>query len=308
MLKGLGLAFAKSLINDEGESMKKLVKAVVLIICGIAAFFIYFLTAIPVAFLHIPAAEVEEIAIIKETVEKANEAWEEDYGVEVPWEEVAAVAGVYFEQQYFSVSEAQIRNLAREWIEREESEDSDGKKEVSYRLRSFMEVLEELGFNDIQMEVAENYRVCLEDEEAGMPPGDWVANPSVGWRWPVPGYESSSNITSSYGYRIHPIKLIPSFHSGVDIGAPSGTPVVAARNGVIEKTGKDQVYGNYVIIKSYPFEIKYAHLSRIHVKKGEEIKDGDKIASVGSTGMSTGPHLHFEVTYLDALQNPLTFY
>lgn len=304
MLKKLGLAFAKSIVTDEGESIKKLIKAVVLIICGIAALFIYFLTAIPVAFLHIPAAEVDEIAMIKETVEDANEDWDEKYGVEVPWEEVAAVAGVRFEQQYFSVSETQIRNLAREWIESEKSE--DGK--VTYSLRSFDEVLEELNFNDIQKEVANNYRVCLEDGEAGMPSGDWVATPSVGWSWPVQGYESSSCVTSPYGYRIHPIKLTPSFHSGVDIGAPSGTPVVAARNGVIEKIGKDKVYGNYVIIKSYPFEIKYAHLRRIYVKKGEEVKAGDKVADVGSTGMSTGPHLHFEVTYLDALQNPLTFY
>lgn len=295
MLKQLGFVFTN------GESIKKLIKAVVLVICGIAALSLYFLTAIPTAFLHIPAAEMDEIAMIKETVEKANEDWDEKYGVEVPWEEVAAVAGVKFEQQYFSVSEAQVRNLARKWIEREKSESG----EVSYSLRSFSEVLEELGFNDIQKEVAGNYRTCFEDENAGMPPDGWVPLPSVGWRWPTPGY---GRITSPYGYRIHPIQKVPKFHAGVDIGAPMGASVVAARSGVIEKVGYNSGYGNYVVIKSYPFSIKYAHLSRVFVRQGDLVNAGDEVAAVGSTGASTGPHLHFEVRYLNSLQNPLNFY
>lgn len=301
MLKRLGLAFTKSIITDKGESIKKIIKAVVLIICGIAALSLYFLTAIPTAFLHIPAAEIDEIGMIKKTVENANEDWDEKYGVEVPWEEVAAVAGVRFEQQYFSVSETQIRNLARKWIESKKTEDG----EVTYSLKSFSEVLEELGFNDIQKEVAGNYRICFEDENAAMPPGDWIPIPSVGWRWPTPGYE---RITSPYGYRIHPIKKVPKLHSGVDIGAPMGASVVAARSGVIQEVGRNRGYGNYVVIKSYPFSIKYAHLSRVFARQGDIVNTGDEVAAVGSTGMSTGAHLHFEVRYLDSLQNPLNFY
>jgi murein DD-endopeptidase len=56
------------------------------------------------------------------------------------------------------------------------------------------------------------------------------------------------------------------------------------------------------------FSVKYVHLDRIYVKRGDKIKAGDEVATVGNTGMSTGPHLHFEVEYLDTLQNPLTFY
>ncbi|MCG0275289.1 MAG: peptidoglycan DD-metalloendopeptidase family protein [Thermosediminibacteraceae bacterium] len=113
------------------------------------------------------------------------------------------------------------------------------------------------------------------------------------FQWPVP---SSRRITSEYGWRIHPVYGSKRFHTGLDIGAQMGADVVAADDGEVIYAGYYGGYGYTVIIDhGGGISTLYAHLSKILVSEGENVKRGQKIALVGSTGISTGPHLHFEV-------------
>ncbi|MDK2878168.1 MAG: hypothetical protein PWR06_884 [Thermoanaerobacteraceae bacterium] len=113
------------------------------------------------------------------------------------------------------------------------------------------------------------------------------------FRWPVP---SSTNVTSDYGWRVHPIFKSRRFHEGIDIAAPTDSTVVAADDGVVIYTGWYGGYGNTIIIDhGDKISSRYSHLSKILVNDGEKVKKGDKIGLVGSTGWSTGPHLDFGV-------------
>ncbi len=114
------------------------------------------------------------------------------------------------------------------------------------------------------------------------------ANPVM----PVDG----ARITSRFGYRTHPITGKKGFHTGLDMAAPEGTPVSSVYFGKITKTGEDDSWGKYVLVEhSDGFETFYCHLSEIYVENGAVIRQGETVGLVGSTGMSTGPHLHFEV-------------
>ena len=113
--------------------------------------------------------------------------------------------------------------------------------------------------------------------------------------------------TSPYGWRIDPIANVRSFHTGVDMACPSGTPVLAAMSGKVITTGVSRVYGNYVIIDhGNGYQTLYAHLSKIIAVKGQWVSQGTRIGLVGSTGYSTGPHLHFTVYKKGQLINPMT--
>ncbi len=105
-----------------------------------------------------------------------------------------------------------------------------------------------------------------------------------------------SVISSIFGTRVHPVTGQVRFHQGTDLAAPEGTPVVAAFSGRVEIAGWLGGYGLIVVIShGDTHETRYAHLSEVLVKPGQEIKQGNVIGLVGSTGMSTGPHLHFEI-------------
>lgn len=118
-----------------------------------------------------------------------------------------------------------------------------------------------------------------------------VSSGSTGW--PLVGRAS---VTSSYGWRIHPLLGTRRFHTGVDLGAGYGTGVVAAGNGKVIYAGWLGSYGNTIVIDhGNGLSTLYAHLSGYAVSEGQEVKRGQGIGKVGSTGLSTGPHLHFEV-------------
>jgi len=113
-------------------------------------------------------------------------------------------------------------------------------------------------------------------------------------------------ITSRFGIRFHPILKVYRPHHGVDYAAPYGSPVYAVAEGVVKYAGWLGGYGKTVIIKhSNGFETLYGHLSSILVKAGDRVGQGHMIGRVGSTGLSTGPHLHFEVRKDGRLLNPL---
>jgi hypothetical protein len=115
---------------------------------------------------------------------------------------------------------------------------------------------------------------------------------------------------SGWGYRIHPIYKIKKFHYGIDFTAPTGTEIYVTGDGTIEQIeSSHRGYGNSIII-NHGFGIKtlYAHLDRINVKKGQKVKRGDVIGFVGNSGLSTAPHLHYEVLRGDEKVNPINYF
>lgn len=121
--------------------------------------------------------------------------------------------------------------------------------------------------------------------------------------WPVNG-----RITSPFGWRIHPILRKKKYHSGIDLAVPSGTPVKAADSGKVLISGWNGGYGYFVAIDhGKGISTAYGHNSRLLVKEGDIVIKGEVIAKSGSTGLSTGPHLHFEVRENGAPVNPLSY-
>lgn len=121
--------------------------------------------------------------------------------------------------------------------------------------------------------------------------------------WPVQGY---TRISSPYGYRIHPIFKTRKLHTGIDIPAPTGTNIFAAEEGTVIHTGSLGGYGQTVMIDHGGGIVTlYAHNSSITVSKGQDVSKGSVIAKAGSTGYSTGPHLHFEVRKNGSYVDPL---
>jgi len=115
-------------------------------------------------------------------------------------------------------------------------------------------------------------------------------------------------VTSHYGYRVHPITGVRSFHRGIDVGLPTGTPILAAHDGVVTVSQYMGSFGNVVfIVGENGIETRYAHADTLLVSVGDVVTMGDVIATVGSTGESTGPHLHFEILYNGSHKNPAFF-
>ena len=116
-----------------------------------------------------------------------------------------------------------------------------------------------------------------------------------------------SRRTSGFGMRQHPILHTQRAHTGVDYAAPTGTPVMSVADGVVSESSYQGAYGNMVVIQHNANQSTvYAHLSRMNVRKGQTIKQGETVGAVGSTGLSTGPHLHFEFRINGRHVDPLT--
>ncbi|PKP95351.1 MAG: M23 family peptidase [Alphaproteobacteria bacterium HGW-Alphaproteobacteria-14] len=127
---------------------------------------------------------------------------------------------------------------------------------------------------------------------------------SVPSRMPLEG----AQLTSSYGMRNHPVLGGRRQHQGIDLAAPTGTPVYATADGVIGRADWYSSYGLYISINhGASMETRYAHMSRLAVAAGDNIKKGDLIGYVGSTGRSTGPHLHYEVRVDGLAVNPIPY-
>ena len=105
-----------------------------------------------------------------------------------------------------------------------------------------------------------------------------------------------NRVASGYGSRFHPILKVNKMHNGLDFAASTGTPIYATGDGTIKMAGFNSGYGNVVVIRhGNGYETLYAHMSRIKARNGGKVKRGDVIGYVGSTGLSTGPHLHYEI-------------
>ena len=127
-----------------------------------------------------------------------------------------------------------------------------------------------------------------------------------GFMWPLPGYY---NLSSLFAGRIHPITGKPQHHTGIDIPAPSGTDILAAKSGVVTTSTYNNSYGNYVVVShSDGTSTLYAHMSRRGVCKGEGVSQGQYIGGVGTTGSSTGNHLHLEVRVNGSRVDPTQYF
>lgn len=125
---------------------------------------------------------------------------------------------------------------------------------------------------------------------------------NVGFKHVTPVY---GIMTSPFGYRDHPVGGNASFHTGMDIAANSGTAVQCFADGTVLEASRNKVYGNYVLVQhENGIRTFYGHNSKLVVKKGQKVKLGQKISEVGTTGLSTGPHLHFEVRNGNIRLNP----
>lgn len=130
----------------------------------------------------------------------------------------------------------------------------------------------------------------------------------------IPAIQPVSNkdlkqTASGYGTRIDPIYKTVKFHSGMDFSANVGTPVYATGNGVVRKAGWEGLYGNCIQIDhGFGCVTRYAHLSKIDVRVGQKVVRGETIGKVGTTGKSTGPHLHYEVMVKGQIVNPVNYY
>ncbi|OGO77349.1 MAG: hypothetical protein A2Y23_02710 [Clostridiales bacterium GWB2_37_7] len=124
--------------------------------------------------------------------------------------------------------------------------------------------------------------------------------------WPVP---TSKRITSPFGYRIHPVLKTKKFHSGMDIAAPTGTNIIASNDGTVIFSGYNGGYGYTVIIDhGGQLSTLYAHNSKLLVSKGDKVKRGQIISKMGSTGLTTGPNLHFEVRKNGQYVDPMPYF
>ncbi|MDQ7917545.1 M23 family metallopeptidase [Mesonia sp. MT50] len=121
--------------------------------------------------------------------------------------------------------------------------------------------------------------------------------------------ENLTRMASGYGMRMHPILKYRKKHNGMDFTAKTGTKVYATGDAVVKKASRTTGYGNLVVLDhGFGYETYYAHLSKYKVRKGQKVSRGEVIAEVGSTGLSTAPHLHYEVHKNGNVINPINFY
>ncbi|MDB9823301.1 M23 family metallopeptidase [Deltaproteobacteria bacterium] len=121
--------------------------------------------------------------------------------------------------------------------------------------------------------------------------------------WPTKGW-----VSSTFGHRTSPFTNENEFHNGLDVSARIGSAVIAPSDGVVSSVGNTYGFGTIITINhGYGLKTRYAHLSKVLVKKGQSVKRGEKIALVGNTGRSTGPHLHYEVHLKSVPVNPMNY-
>ena len=189
----------------------------------------------------------------------------------------------------------------------------DNDKYNDYKEQSKVITSQNVDFNDVEINVdkIKEYLELLKNKggECEYIPQNVYYGDVVLSAKPLYPLKDMSAITSLFGIRKHPITNKEDFHTGIDIAAKLGSDIVSVLPAVVEKLGYDSIYGNYILLRHtdsiYTF---YGHCDRVYAEKGAVLRRGERIASVGSTGVSTGPHLHFAVIINGDLVNPINIY
>ena len=167
--------------------------------------------------------------------------------------------------------------------------------EVQQRKATYQEELGEL------VELSDSIAAALAQRQV-----DQVADPALAGTFVVP--VPSARMSSGFGFRVHPVFGIRRLHAGMDLAAPTGTPVVAAGAGTVVTSGNLGGYGNTVVIDhGNGLSTLYAHMSVLHLEVGDTVAAGQLVGAVGTTGTSTGPHLHFEVRRFGIPVDPVAY-
>ncbi len=223
----------------------------------------------------------------RETVEKVKAEYEATLQEQEDKKTELEARKAELEKQ-IAAAEAVIADLEQDIAKYKEEYETNASQEASIRAA-------------IDQKVAELER----QQELQRQQGQTVVSGSGQFMWPVAG-TSTANVTSSFGYRVHPIFGDKRFHSGIDISANSGTTIMAADSGTVVTAVYSSSYGNYVVIShGGGTTTLYAHMSSMAVSAGQTVTKGQTIGYVGSTGWSTGPHCHFEVKIGGQLVDPL---
>lgn len=212
-------------------------------------------------------------------------------------------------------TEKQLLDEAKEAVEREEANVNTliGEKEAQIVSVSGDIANKEAAIKEYEAMIAqENAEIAalekaVAEEKARLEAENAQARVYNGgmFAWPCPGYK---RISDEYGNRMHPILGVQKFHNGLDMAASSGTPILAAYDGDVVAADYSSSMGNYIMINhgSGLYTI-YMHCSALYVSKGQTVSKGQNIAAVGSTGRSTGPHLHFSVRLNGSYTSPWNY-
>lgn len=221
----------------------------------------------------------DQIADCKAVLEEEQEE-QKRLLAELESQKTAVDRAVSAKTQEIAAYQAQITSAS--------SEQGEYEKQLSEQERLLEQVQQ-------QIAAAAAARAAAEDGDGG----------ASGFVWPCP---SSHRITSSFGNREAPIAGASTYHRGIDVGAASGSAIVAAASGRVTTAAYSSSAGNYVVISHGGGVCTvYMHASALYVSEGEKVTGGQRIAAVGSTGFSTGPHLHFGVIVNGSYVNPLNY-
>lgn len=120
----------------------------------------------------------------------------------------------------------------------------------------------------------------------------------------LPACPAEGWVTSDYGYRKDPITRVRRFHYGIDIANEAGTPIRSPWSGKVVRVSTSRYKGRFVTVQSGPYRLSFFHLQEVSVSKGDQVKSGDQVGSMGSSGRATGPHVHLEMRYNGKTRDP----
>ena len=281
--------------------LRVIILAVFMPVTFLAVFF-----AAPAAMVHtVPMAEAKQVEYYLQAASEVNEK----YGLEVKWQEILALDTVLLGQNFSQSSVERAKRLAAEFVQKEvvETEEVEAKVNVLYKQVPLDKVMVACRLSSEQKDQVSLFLKMIGSRGlvSDVIPDGWVPSGRGQFIWPLP--KGQYTITSLFGPRV--LNGVAGFHRGLDMGAPQGTPIFAAADGTVINCGWLGQAGRAIIVRhAGEFETSYYHLSRINVRAGQTVKQGTVIGLVGSTGNSTGNHLHFEIRRRKTALDPLSFY
>lgn len=214
------------------------------------------------------------------------------------------------EEEQSALKQAQEETTQKEGemndlITQKQEQIEDYEADIDNKEKAIKEYEAEIAAQNATIAALEAKIAQAQEDVSGNDAGDAPIYGGGTFCWPAPSY---TRISSEYGNRIHPTLGVTQFHNGLDMAAPHGSPILAAEGGVVIAASYNATMGNYIMINhgSGLYTI-YMHASALYVSSGQTVSRGEKIAAVGSTGRSTGPHLHFSVRRNGSYVNPWNF-